>query len=471
MQQPPDAGNDLWPIVSMIAMYCLSRNLDGSEVLGSQHRLQRILQMLRSSIEEDGEVTGSWPDDENEHTDRNGKFLELPKYREDMFGVWTATLYREPTANRREPVVVVNISPDYTGYSCIAYPDWHADSFEVITGPVDRFTRSSVPPCTEIQPAYQHTVRVQMPDADTAAYGPRMLKLDMACDEAEFSKMSQVLQLAEQSQEQGPQNGNPELATSQPAAPVAPISSQVPVTTAQYPAAQLPEPQYASAPAGNMPGPFHSAYNIAPIQPVAGTELFTTPVGDGSRRSVGPTRWAVEVKYDPMDWVPDENAAPRDAVLEDDRPKQQVQSPAVESPTASVGDAEVNPHPKPDFWRLAVKGLGASRPSSDCTVDNPVGGAVQGREAPLPRLLHVRVRAAGGAATVFLDSDAQLNLISREYAAKHRLKVEPAVYSVGFPDGRDARLDGIVRDVPVRMGTYETKLDLHGFHLASSICC
>ena len=273
VQQPPYAGNDLWPVVTMIAMYCLSRSLDGSEVLGSEYRLKRILQMLRSSIEEDGEVTGSWPDEDNKQSDRNGKFLELPKYREDMYGVWTAHLYREPTADRREPVVVVNISPDFTGYSCIAYPDWEADSFEVITGPVDRSTRSSVPSCTEIQPSFQHTVRVQMPDADTAAYGSRMRLLDVKCDDAEFSKMSQVLQLAE-SQEQGPQNGNPELATSQPAAPVAPISSQMPVTTAQHPAAQLPEPQYGSAPAGNMPGPFHSAYNIAPIQPVHSVPLF-----------------------------------------------------------------------------------------------------------------------------------------------------------------------------------------------------
>ena len=31
----------------------------------------------------------------------------------------------------------------------------------------------------------------------------------------------------------------------------------------------------------------------------AGTELFTAPEPDGSRRSRGPTRWAVEVRYDP----------------------------------------------------------------------------------------------------------------------------------------------------------------------------
>ena len=198
----------------------------------------------------------------------------------------------------------------------------------------------------------------------------------------------------------------------------------------------------------------------------AGTELFTTPVGDGSRRSVGPTRWAVEVRYDPMYRVPGEHTVLVCATVPvDDRPKQQAQSPAVEVPTALAGAAGSRPHVIPAFWRLTVKGLGASRPSRDCRVDNPVIGALQGREAPLPRLLHVRGRAAGGAATVFLDSGAQLNLVSREYAEKHSLKVQPAVFSVGFPDGRDAMLDGLVRAVPIRMGTYETVVDLHVFDL------
>ena len=42
----------------------------------------------------------------------------------------------------------------------------------------------------------------------------------------------------------------------------------------------------------------------------SGSDLFTTLVEDGSRRSVGVTRWLVEVKYDPRDRMPDGFSGP-----------------------------------------------------------------------------------------------------------------------------------------------------------------
>ena len=163
----------------------------------------------------------------------------------------------------------------------------------------------------------------------------------------------------------------------------------------------------------------------------AGTELFTAPAKDGSRRSFGPTRWAVEVKYDPTDRIPAGLMAPCVASPVDSRPDQQA-GRATGGSVVWDGAAESRPCNAPAFWRLAVKGSGASRP--------PTGGGMCSRSppksclAPLPRLLHVKGRAGGGTATVFLDSGAQLNLVSREFARKHAFRVEPSDFQVGFPD-------------------------------------
>ncbi len=198
----------------------------------------------------------------------------------------------------------------------------------------------------------------------------------------------------------------------------------------------------------------------------AGSELFTTPVGDGSRRSVGPTRWAVEVRHDPRNRIPGEHTVPASHSTGDARTEVlEVSNVAAEAPAVLAGATDSRPSYAPAFWRLTVEDSGASRPSGETSVDNPVIGALPSRSAPLPRLLHVKGRVAGGSATLFLDSGAQLNLVSREYAAKHSLKVDPALFQVGFPDGRDAALDGVVRAVPIKMGTYETQIDLHVFDL------
>ena len=126
------------------------------------------------------------------------------------------------------------------------------------------------------------------------------------------------------------------------------------------------------------------------------------------------------------------------------------------------------------FWRLTVAQKGASRPPEPSVsaeadgLPDLSGPSRSGERLPadgLPPLLHVQGRCAGGAATMFLDSGAQLDLVSSEFARKHRLKVEPARFAVGFPDGRDAALEGFVRNVTIRMGSYEVSRDLHVFDL------
>ena len=191
----------------------------------------------------------------------------------------------------------------------------------------------------------------------------------------------------------------------------------------------------------------------------AGSDLFTTPVEDGSRRSVGVTRWPVEVRYDPRDQLSGDASVlqlPTDA-----RARPEVSNVAAVFPAASASAGNLQTPCAAAFWRLTVEGLVESRTPG---VTSPFVGALRA-SGSLPRLLHVKGKAANAPATLFLDSGAQLNLVSREFVARHALKVEPALYRVGFPDGRDTALDGMVRSVPLRIGTYETTLDLHVFDL------
>ena len=195
----------------------------------------------------------------------------------------------------------------------------------------------------------------------------------------------------------------------------------------------------------------------------SGSELFTAPVGDGSRRSMGPTRWPVEVRYNPRDQIPGNPPELVDSVPVDTRTGPEVGCLAAVDPAVGAAATESRPSHAAAFWRLTVDGLVAcSTPVGDSP---PLLGALKSDPGPLPRLLHVRGKAADSAATLFLDSGAQLNLVSQEFVKKHKLRVEPAIYRVGFPDGRDAALDGIVRSVPIKMGTYSTVLDLHVFDL------
>ena len=186
----------------------------------------------------------------------------------------------------------------------------------------------------------------------------------------------------------------------------------------------------------------------------AGTELFTAPMPDGSRRSLGPTRWAVEVRYDPADRSGDATLTSEpvvDRVVTDGALRADAAGPCKPQSTA--------------FWRLTVvKPPMESRPPAVC--EKPaVVASTSANQAALPRLLHVAGKASGKTATMFLDSGAQLNLVSREFVRQHALRQEPAQYAVSFPDGRGASLDGVVRNVPVKMGTYVVHLDLHVFDL------
>ena len=185
----------------------------------------------------------------------------------------------------------------------------------------------------------------------------------------------------------------------------------------------------------------------------AGTELFTAPMPDGSRRSLGPTRWAVEVRYDPAD-------QPGDATFT----SVPVVDPVV-AECAVKADAAGSCKPaKAAFWRLSVAettGMESRPPDCEGCAEVHASAASQA----LPRLIHVKGKAASKTATMFLDSGAQLNLVSRDFVRQHALKQEPARFSVNFPDGRGASLDGLVRDVPIKMGTYVVHLDLHVFDL------
>ena len=192
----------------------------------------------------------------------------------------------------------------------------------------------------------------------------------------------------------------------------------------------------------------------------AGTELFTAATRDGSREARGPTRWAVEVRYDPGTRKPEGYAAGVPGSLSSEG-----KAPVAHGVEGAGPDQPV----QASFWRLTVDAQGvASRPPAKRApgVAMTLGSNAPGHAADdLPRLLHVQGRCAGGSATMFLDSGAQLDLVSRDYAQKHRMRVEPARFAVGFPDGRDTALDGVVRNVKVKMGTYEVTRDLHVFDL------
>ena len=187
----------------------------------------------------------------------------------------------------------------------------------------------------------------------------------------------------------------------------------------------------------------------------AGTELFTAPMPDGSRRSKGPTRWAVEVRHDPSAVT---KTAEHSAVSEAAHTVSQGR--ALDAHGVESGRSDQPAHPR--FWRLGlVAEVGASRPPHRGSAARP---SRRGREPDgdsLPRLLYVQGKAAGGTATMFLDAGAQLDLVSLRFAREHHMKIEPAAWEVNFADGSPASLAGLVRNVRLRMGTYEVTRDLH----------
>ena len=123
----------------------------------------------------------------------------------------------------------------------------------------------------------------------------------------------------------------------------------------------------------------------------------------GSRLSMGPTRWAVEVKHDPPR-VLGEVPRPVKLYASMDAPDK-VDASGADSSSPGPGAVCGGPdHPdQPAFWRVNV---------DVAVVSRQCAAALNGcaADAPLPRLLHVRGKAAGRNAIVFLDSGAQLNL-------------------------------------------------------------
>ena len=173
----------------------------------------------------------------------------------------------------------------------------------------------------------------------------------------------------------------------------------------------------------------------------AGSDLFTTAVVDGSRKSVGPTRWAVEIRYDPRDGKPDRHVG-CDPTPVYARTEEEVIDAAAVASVVSADAADLRPH-APAFWRLTVDDSGTSRSPVGSRVEgvhqaqnvfdkSPVIGTLQGRTAPLSRPLHVRGRAAGGAAIVLLDSrlnefscpaSLQKNIIRKHNAKRTQTKL------------------------------------------------
>ena len=187
----------------------------------------------------------------------------------------------------------------------------------------------------------------------------------------------------------------------------------------------------------------------------AGTELFTAPMPDGSRRSKGPTRWAVEVRYDPSEVMPVGGTAGSQAA----HTVSQGRAPHLHG-VESAGRQCTPTHPR--FWRLGlVAEVGASRPPYSDSAAQPSGLGRESGGDSLPRLLYVPGRAAGSSATMFLDGGAQLDLVSLRFAQEHHLKVEAPVWEVNFADGSPAALAGVVRNVRIKMGSYEVTRDLH----------
>ena len=186
-----------------------------------------------------------------------------------------------------------------------------------------------------------------------------------------------------------------------------------------------------------------------------GTDLFTKAQPDGSRRSVGPTRWAVEVRYDPAT----RSGACAPATV---APDVADEGGSDASSWAHQAEPAGTDHPEQaEFWRVTV--CNTDMESSPPPVADRVVAynTARARDGPLPRLLHVKGRAAGRSATVFMDSGAQLDLVSSRFVATHHLKLEPPVFDVNMADGRGARLDGVVRNVEIKMGTYTVQRDLH----------
>lgn len=177
----------------------------------------------------------------------------------------------------------------------------------------------------------------------------------------------------------------------------------------------------------------------------AGTELFTAPGLAGVRRSRGPTRWPVEVLYDPNDTGLGEIPVVRPPAT---RCCQPVLAGRAERKSSYLAEAHA--------WRVVVKSAGGESGTDESDLESA---------SPLPNLLHARGVVGRAQGTIFLDAGAQLNLIGTEFAKKCGFVIEAPQLSIGFPDGRSAALDGLVRNVRIRIGTYVVTLDLHVFDL------
>ena len=206
----------------------------------------------------------------------------------------------------------------------------------------------------------------------------------------------------------------------------------------------------------------------------AGTELFTAPAADGTRVSLGPTRWPVEIRLDPPSTcaVSSRDHAPSN-LPEPEEPEIGVTHGGVApqfadsiQPRATADARQEAKSLDPSLWRISVVGTvgdGEQLPTQEETA--PVGAVRASAIGELPRLLYVPGHLNSRPMTAFLDSGAQLNLISTEFVEKHGFQMDSPTHGVCFPDGRKATLKGIVRNACLKMGSYKTHLDLHVFDL------
>ena len=193
----------------------------------------------------------------------------------------------------------------------------------------------------------------------------------------------------------------------------------------------------------------------------AGQRLFTCPGLDGTRLDVGPTRWPVVIVSSKHG-----TALGRATGLADSS----VVQPSYPVPGCVSGMSAA--------CEALVHRQHVSSPTTG--IDQPVSGAAAGvanlcntRDATwgdttspgsdpgnLPRLLYVSGRVADAETIVFLDSGAQLNLISSALVEKLGLTVDSTNMSVRFPNAQTMPLLGEVRGVTLRVGrSYRITMD------------
>lgn len=221
----------------------------------------------------------------------------------------------------------------------------------------------------------------------------------------------------------------------------------------------------------------------------AGVHLFSAPGADGKRVDLGPTRWPVLVLWDRPESTPTMRVS--DAAAEGigcqasacktycstllggggtdsaDSSFERVHSTSGHRPVGIDQPIQAPTEEPTDEGKSRSQGS-ADPSSSGVAAVGSLGGAYDNEG--WPQLLHVRGAAAGQSAIVFLDSGAQLDIVSQEFAQKHGLIVEQTDISARLPGDRIVPLSGIVRDVHLRLGaTYKCTRDLFVMDLKGTV--